>query len=189
MLIRIQSNNWPAFYPYKFYLYQYVFYLLYLFYLFFLTKQEISKSVSLFLIHIGQNWYWPIRLKDFKSIIYLEESDEIIYIFLHIDTGNEDKMITRWMDKWMDELSWFFAYWYKFRKVKDYFNSFWVIMVKNVHGTLISKCMNEPGLFFACYTYLRELKVTLIVIRRAWWNIGCPFRSWYSIICCIVRMN
>ena len=32
-------------------------------------------------------------------------------------------------------------------------------LVKNVHGTLISKCVNEPGWFFACYTYLRELKV------------------------------
>ena len=31
---------------------------------------------------------------------------------------------TRWMDKWMDELSWFFACWCKFRKVKNYFNYF-----------------------------------------------------------------
>ena len=38
---------------------------------------------------------------------------------------------------------------------------------KNVHETLISKCMNEPGRFFACYIYLRELKVALIVIGQA----------------------
>ena len=43
-----------------------------------------------------------------------------------------------------------------------------------IYGTLISKCINEPGWFFACYTYLRELKVTLIVIGQAWWNMGCP---------------
>ena len=93
------------------------------------------------------------------------------------------------MDEWMDELSWFFAYWCKFRKVKNYFNNFWVVVVKNVHGTLISKCMNEPGWFFARYTYLRELKVTLLVTRWVWWNMGCPFKSWDSIICCIPRVN
>ena len=54
----------------------------------FLAKGKISKSVSLFLIHIGPKWCWPIRLKDFKSNIYLEQSDEIVYTFLHVDTRN-----------------------------------------------------------------------------------------------------
>ena len=84
-------------------------------------------------------------------------------------------LITRWMDEWMDELSWFFAYWCKFRKVENYFNNFLVVVVKNVHGTLISTCMNEPVWLFACYTYLRELKITLIVIGWAWWNMGWLF--------------
>ena len=33
----------------------------------------------------------------------------------------------------------------KFKKVKNYFNNFWVVVAKNVHGTLISKYMNEHG--------------------------------------------
>ena len=138
----------------------------------------------MFLIHIGPDWRIEIRLKDFKSNIYLEQSDEIVYTFLHVETRNYkswyknsradvarngcDTLIRKWMDKWMDELSWVFANWCKFNKVKNYFNNFWVVVVKNVHGTLILKCMDEPGWFFACYTYLRELKNTLIVIGRAW---------------------
>ena len=38
-------------------------------------------------------------------------------------------------------------------------------------------------------TYLRKVKVTLIVIGWAWSNRVCPFRSRDSIICCISRMN
>ena len=33
--------------------------------------------------------------------------------------------------EWIDEMSWFFACWYKFRKSKSYFNDYWVRMVKN----------------------------------------------------------
>ena len=40
-------------------------------------------------------------------------------------------LITRWMDEWMDELSWCFAYWCKFKKVKNYFNDFWVSRSKS----------------------------------------------------------
>ena len=27
--------------------------------------------------------------------------------------------------EWVNELDWFFAYWYKFMKAKSYFNNFW----------------------------------------------------------------
>ena len=47
----------------------------------FLAKCKISKSVSLFLSHIGSKWCWPIRLQDFKSNISLEQSDEIVCFF------------------------------------------------------------------------------------------------------------
>ena len=47
----------------------------------FLAKGKISKSVSLFLSHIGPNWCWPIRLQDFKSNISLEQSNESVYFF------------------------------------------------------------------------------------------------------------
>ena len=41
--------------------------------------------------------------------------------------------------EWIDELSWFFVYWCKFRKSKNYLNNYWMGVVKNVsdlHGTL-----------------------------------------------------
>ena len=47
----------------------------------FLAKGKISKSVGLFLSHIGPKWCWPIKLQDFKSNISLEQSDEIVYFF------------------------------------------------------------------------------------------------------------
>ena len=47
----------------------------------FLAKRKISKSVSLFLSHIGPKRCWPIRFKDFKSNISLEQSGYIVYSF------------------------------------------------------------------------------------------------------------
>ena len=47
----------------------------------FLAKGKISKSISLFLSHIGPKRCWPIRFQDFKSSISLEQSDEIVYFF------------------------------------------------------------------------------------------------------------
>ena len=43
--------------------------------------------------------------------------------------------------EWIDEIILFFASWYKFRKVKSYFNTYWEGMVKNGqdlidHGTI-----------------------------------------------------
>ena len=38
--------------------------------------------------------------------------------------------------EWIDELSWFFACWYKFRKPKSYFNVHFVGMTKYGHGLL-----------------------------------------------------
>ena len=58
-------------------------------------------------------------------------------------------LVTRWIDEWMDEQIWFFACWCKFRKVKNYFTNFWVVVVKNGYGILISEWMDESGWFFA----------------------------------------
>ena len=89
----------------------------------FLAKGKISKSVSLFLSHTGPKWCWPIRLQDFKLNISLEQSNEIVYFFtcwyqkLRVDrkilgwVWSEmvvATLVARWMDEWMDELSWFF---------------------------------------------------------------------------------
>ena len=124
----------------------------------FLGKGKISKSVSL-------QSDWPIRLQDFKSNISLEQSDEIVYFFTRwYQKLSADRkilgwvwsemvvatLVTRWMDEIMDELSWLFACWCKFRKVKNYFSNFWVFVVKNVHGTLISEWMDESSWFFTC---------------------------------------
>ena len=89
----------------------------------FLAKGKISKSVSLFLSHTGPKWCWPIRLQDFKLNISLEQSNEIVYFFtcwyqkLRVDRKILGwvwsqvvvaNLATRWIDEWMDELSWFF---------------------------------------------------------------------------------
>ena len=36
--------------------------------------------------------------------------------------------------EWVDEMGWFLACWYKFRKVKSCFYNYWVDMVKNRWG-------------------------------------------------------
>ena len=33
--------------------------------------------------------------------------------------------------EWIDEMSWFFACWYKFRRAKPSFNNYWVAIIKN----------------------------------------------------------
>ena len=120
--------------------------------LIFLAKGKISKSASLFLRHIGPKQCWPIRLQDFKSNISLEQSNEIAYFFtcwyqkLRIDNkywhGCGQKRLCppwsqdEWMNKWMNWAG--FSCWCKFSKSKNYFNNFWVTVVKNGHGNLIS---------------------------------------------------
>ena len=89
----------------------------------FLAKCKISKSVSLFLSHKGPKWCWSIRLQDFKSIISLEQSNQIVYFctcwYQKLRVSGKMlgwvwsemvvvTLVTRWMDEWMDELSWFF---------------------------------------------------------------------------------
>ena len=38
--------------------------------------------------------------------------------------------------EWIDELGWFFASWYKFRKAKSYFNNYWVGVVRDGQGLI-----------------------------------------------------
>ena len=119
---------------------------------------KISKSISLFLSHIGPKRFWQIRLQDFKSNISLEQNDGTVYFFvcwyqkLRVDRKILgwvwSKMVVatmaiRWLDEWMDELSWFFACWCKFRIFKNYFNNFWVI-------EWASEWIDESRWFFEC---------------------------------------
>ena len=38
--------------------------------------------------------------------------------------------------EWIDQMSWFFACWSKFRRTKSYFDNYWVAMVKNEFGLI-----------------------------------------------------
>ena len=110
---------------------------------------KISNSISLFLSYIGPKRFWQIRLQDFKSNISLEQNDRKILGWVW------SKMVVvtmaiRWLDEQMDELSWFFACWCKFRIFKNYFNNFWVIILKNELGTLSSEWIDESSWLFAC---------------------------------------
>ena len=158
----------------------------------FLAEGKISKSISLFLSHIGPKRFSPIRLQDRKSNISLKQSYEIVFFLacwyrkLRVDRKMLgwvwSKMflvilVIKWMDEWMDELSWFFAFWCKFRKVKNYFSNFWVNVVKNGHATLIYEWINESSWLFACWYIfsLGKLKVTLTLIGWAWSDMSVAF--------------
>ena len=119
----------------------------------FLAKGKISKSVSLFLSHTGPKWCWPIRLQDFKSNISLEQSNEIVYFFTcWYQKLRVDRKILAWCgQKWLwpswSQVNGWMNGWIELIYHADtnsrkltiiYFNNFWVAVVKNGHGTLIS---------------------------------------------------
>ena len=145
-----------------------------------------SKSINLFLSHIGPKWFWPIRLQDFKSNISLEQSDEIVYFFAcwHKKLRVDGKILGWVWSKivaatlvtwWMVKLSWFFTCWCKFRKVKKYFNNLWVVVARNGHGTLFLNVWMNLADFMHANIYSSKLKVTLIVIGWTWSNMGVSF--------------
>ena len=135
----------------------------------FLAKAKISKSVSLFLSHTGPKWCWPIRLQDFKLNISLEQSNEIVYFFtcwyqkLRVDRKILGWvwpemvvaiLVTKWMDEWMDKLSWI-SCWCEFRKVKNYkFNNSWVLWSKIGIGLWFQWMETNLAEFFHANTYL-----------------------------------
>ena len=57
--------------------------------------------------------------------------------------------------EWIDLMSWFFAFCYKFRKAKNYFNNHWVDMVKNGCGYSGVTGLNW---FMACWYKFGEAK-------------------------------
>ena len=136
-------------------------------YPFFLASCKISKSVSFFLIYIAVKLVLANHIEGFqiKYISRIKWWNSLYfctcwYQKLRVDRKNIavgvvrnccSTLITRWMDDWMDELSWLFAYWCKFRNVKNYFNKFWVVMVKNMHEVLISKWL----IFCMLHTFKR----------------------------------
>ena len=65
-------------------------------------------------------------------------------------------------------INWFLVCWYKFRKAKFCFNSFWVVVVKNGSGllglgslkfALSQEWIDEMSWFFACWYRFREASI------------------------------
>ena len=63
---------------------------------------------------------------------------------------------------WIDGTNWYFAFLWKFRKAKNYFNDFWVSVVRNGHGHLVHQTLksavskewvDELSWFFACWLW------------------------------------
>ena len=130
----------------------------------FLAEGKISKSVSLFLSRIGPKQCWSIRLQDFKSNISLEQINETDYVFtcsyqkLRVGRkilgwcdqngcGHLSHKVNGWMNGWIELIFHADANSRKLRTI--YFNNFWVAVVKNRHGTLIS-IMDKSSWIFAC---------------------------------------
>ena len=122
LFIQIQSNSWPDFltvvnFTYiNMCIYTYIYIHLCTFCL---KLKKFVCSVSLFLSHIGLKRCWPIRLQDFKSNIYLEQSNEIVYFFTcWYQQLKVDRKILGWVwsemvvatlvTRWMNDRSWFF---------------------------------------------------------------------------------
>ena len=143
----------------------------------FLAKGKISKSVDLFLSHIGPKWCWSIRLQDFKSNMSLEQSNEIVYFCtcwyqkLRVDRKILGWvwpemvvaiLVTKWMDEWMDKLSWI-SCWCEFRKVKNYkFNNSWVLWSKIGIGLWFQWMETNLAEFFHANTYLKLVSTVFL---------------------------
>ena len=99
----------------------------------------------------------------------------------------------------VDEVSWFFVCWYKFRKAKSFFNNFWVVVVKNGCGllglvtlksALSQESVDEVSWFFVCWYKFRKAKsffnnFWVVVVKN-----GCgSCSSCDSKICCISRIR
>ena len=67
---------------------------IYYFSIILLANAKINKSASLFLSPTGSKWCWTIRPQDFKLNISksIEQSNEIVYTFSHVDTQRGRKL-------------------------------------------------------------------------------------------------
>ena len=76
-----------------------------------------------------------------------EEWTDVITDFLHVDTDSQklkaDQKTQIFSQIWMDRMNWFFACWYKFRKVKSWFSDFWVGAIKNGRTVLVHETLKS----------------------------------------------
>ena len=72
-----------------------------------------------------------MKTQTFKDSKYVYDIYIYIYIIytLYIIYTIYMSIYPDW--EWIDEMSWLFACWYKFRKAKCHFNNYWVGMLKN----------------------------------------------------------
>ena len=123
----------------------------------FLTKGKISKFAGLFLSNTRPKRCLSIRLQHLKLSISLEQSDEIVYFFTCSYQNLRlyrkilgwvwsemvvATLVTRQMDEWIDELSWFFLH---ANTNSGKLRSFWVVVGKNGHGTVFPEWMDKCG--------------------------------------------
>ena len=94
-----------------------------------------QKSIKNFCSGCGQHCVWPVCISVWKSVcVKLTLSQE-----------------------WIDGVNWFFACWWKFRKVKNCLNAFWVGLVKTSFDYLANETVQpaewvyELCWFFACW--------------------------------------
>ena len=127
----------------------------------FLAKGKFSKSISLFLSHIGSSDCRPVRFQSFTSNISLEQSDKIVYFFtcwyqkLWVDRKIlgwfwsgvvVTNLVTRYMDEWIDLI--FCMLIHGVRKV-------WLWPFKSWDSKIcfISRIMDELSWIFACWRW------------------------------------
>ena len=74
---------------------------------------------------------------------------------------------------WLSLACWYFACWYKLRKVKSWFNDFWVGLFKDGRGLLVhEKCA-------VSYKWIYELSQ----LFECWWWCNSFWLGWYSTHC------
>ena len=91
--------------------------------------------------------------------------------------------------EWIDEMSWFFTCWYKFRKAKSCFNNYWMGVVKNGqglidYGTLKSgvshKWFDELSRFIEWFLHVDSDGIIFVLMA----NLLCNFDIWMLGDCC-----
>ena len=93
--------------------------------------------------------------------------------------------------EWIDEMGWFFARWYKFRKVNSYFDNFWVGIVKTERDHIYHRAL-KSGFSHKWADWLNG-SCMLKVIEKflIWWPINSApltFKCWGTLQLYLARI-
>ena len=134
-------------------------------YYFLCSCTQIRYLEKILYLRYGPKSSQPIRLQDFQNNYTSRTNRWSSLIFFHADTNSVklkvgQKCFLMGMVKdvcgqschgtltliasheWTNEINWFFAWWYKFRKAKGYFNYFWEGKFKNGDAFLFNRSSN-----------------------------------------------